>query len=132
MTSSRWISSPPRRLRFCGVDAEKIERFSRLIRAKGHPMPFVFSAQEMYFCRSLQDPRLGLCAAFCCKEAVFKALGRPHDMAQCRFLYRSGQAPQPVQLGAELRNEFGITEACAIVRWGRAGSGELVVAAYLY
>jgi hypothetical protein len=132
MTSSRWISSPPRRLRLCGVDAEKIERFSRLSRAKGHPMPFVFSAQEMYFCRSLPDPCVGLCASFCCKEAVFKALGRPYDMAQCRLLYRSGQALQPVHVGIALRDEFGLSEARALVRRGRTGSGELVVAVYLY
>ena len=35
----------------------------------------------------MHNPSFGLCAAFCVKEALLKAIGRAYDFTDCEFLY---------------------------------------------
>jgi hypothetical protein len=58
------------------------------------PLPMVFSQKEARHIQSLPDRALGLCSAFCCKEAVFKALGSPFNFTECELFYIPGRALQ--------------------------------------
>jgi hypothetical protein len=133
MTSSTWSfesSTPPR---FCGVDAERVVRFASLDIRRLHPFPFVFSAREVYFHRRARDPSRGLCASFCCKEAVFKALAAPLNFTDCELLYAGEPGPVPIRLARSLCREHGLARGAAMVRViGRGGRAEVVVAAYLF
>jgi phosphopantetheinyl transferase (holo-ACP synthase) len=86
-TSLTWTFNSCRDLVSCGIDSEHIHRFSRWALQKGHFLPFLFTNNEIAHCRKLQDPAVGLCAAFCVKEALFKALKRPYHVTGCEFLY---------------------------------------------
>jgi phosphopantetheinyl transferase (holo-ACP synthase) len=131
MTSSRWTSSFSLPVRWFGVDAEEVGRFGRIAAEEGHPMPFVFSAKEIYFQRSLLSPALGLCASFCCKEAVFKALGTPYNFCECELLYKPGSLSTPIHFHERLKQELGVAEGVAVVEVGTGPADEIVVAAYL-
>jgi len=37
-------------------------------------------------CLRLSDPAAGLCAAFCVKEAMYKAIGLPYNFTDCEYL----------------------------------------------
>lgn len=47
----------------------------------------VFSTAEINHIRTLHDQAIGFCASFCCKEATYKALGRPMNFTECELLY---------------------------------------------
>jgi phosphopantetheinyl transferase (holo-ACP synthase) len=51
----------------------------------------VFSRKEVEYIRTLPDQALGFCSSFCCKEAVFKALGSPFSFTECELFYLPGQ-----------------------------------------
>jgi phosphopantetheinyl transferase (holo-ACP synthase) len=79
----------------CGIDAETPARFRHMADDPDWPMPFVFSRREIEHCRALRHPEQGLCAAFCCKEAFFKAIGVPYNYPDCELLLgQSGDAPR--------------------------------------
>ncbi len=89
----------------------------------------VFSAREVEYINRLADPAFGFCAAFCCKEAVFKALGQPINFVECELLYIPDQVIQQPRLS------FGtaIPEiADCSVRIFPNLPGELVAVAYLF
>ena len=131
MTSSRWICSSSLPIKWFGIDAERVVRFERIAGEAGHPMPFVFSAREIYFQRSLPSPALGLCVSFCCKEAVFKALGTPFNFCDCELLYEPGSVSTPIHFQEHLKREQGIAEGVAVVRTDCGPSSEVVVSVYL-
>jgi phosphopantetheinyl transferase (holo-ACP synthase) len=85
-TSLTWTSDSCRRLLSCGIDSERVARFRRMARDRSRFMPFVFTSRERSRCRRLPDPAAGLCAAFCVKEALYKALGSPYNFTDCEFL----------------------------------------------
>ena len=132
-TSSTWSfdsCTPPR---FCGVDAERVARFSTLDIRRTHPFPFVFTAREIYFNRKARNLSLGLCVSFCCKEAVFKALGVPYNFTDCEILYAGEPGLVPIRLARPLCREHGLAGGAAMVRVvGRGSRAEAVVAAYLF
>lgn len=86
-TSLTWTFNSRLALVSCGIDSEHVARFDRWSSNKSDFLPFVFTKQERSHCRLLRNPATGLCAAFCVKEALLKALGRPYDLADCEFLY---------------------------------------------
>lgn len=67
----------------------------------------VFTAREADFAASSGDPGRALCAAFCVKEALFKALGRPLDMWECEVFARPGDWRPVVELRGELAVDLG-------------------------
>lgn len=97
------------RLLGCGIDAEDSRRFTKLV-GENHPWPLVFSRREVDHSRSLPDPAWALCASFCAKEALCKAVQTPFDLALCELLATPGQAAH-LHLAEELRNQFDITSA---------------------
>lgn len=50
-------------------------------------MPLVFTKKEIDHCMRLKNPAAGLCASFCVKEAMLKALRRPYDFTGCEFFF---------------------------------------------
>lgn len=119
-------------LRGAGVDAERVERFAELAHGP-RPWPLVFSAREAAHLMSLPDPAWGFCAAFCCKEALCKALGEPYPFPACEVLARPGQEEQELRVDPELRERHGIGAVVARVLVDhRADRGELVAAVCLF
>ncbi len=58
-----------------GVDIEDIERFAKLHRTKDKLfLKKIFTARELDYCFSKNDPAAHLAVRFCAKEAVVKAL----------------------------------------------------------
>ncbi len=84
-TSLTWTFSACRNVVSCGIDSEQVARFRKWDNAGTDFLPFVFTKREHAHCRRMQSPARGLCAAFCVKEAMFKALGRPYNFTECEF-----------------------------------------------
>ena len=83
MTSSTWRSSGRGKLIGCGVDVESVDRFQQVAENDDHPMPFVFTVEELEHARSRKEPARALCIAFSCKEALRKALPEPYNYTEC-------------------------------------------------
>ena len=80
-TFCTWTSDCPGPLRGAGVDAERIDRFRR------EPLEGVFGPGERLRA-SRGDGRDAerLCAGFCVKEALWKALEEPYDLRECEVI----------------------------------------------
>lgn len=128
MTSSTWTCDLAGPLIGVGIDAESAARFAEAV-LDGLPSPLVFSEREVAHCRGLVDPARGLCAAFCAKEAFFKATRRPMDPRACRLLWEPGRVAQALELDATLVAETGAGGALAQVSWD---GDECVVAVLVF
>jgi len=113
----------------CGIDAESVDRFRRYD-LRDNPLPMVFSSDEISHIRSLSDRALGLCASFCCKEALFKALGKPYTFNQCHLFYEphTDLHHPTLSLTTDQLPEIG---DCTI-RFLHPRPGELVAVAHLF
>jgi phosphopantetheinyl transferase (holo-ACP synthase) len=111
----------------CGIDSEKIRRFEKIARENGHPFPFVFTKHEIDHCQSLASPAQGLCAAFCCKEALRKALAAPYNFTDCEALFNESDRTVTLQLAEGLKREACIEEIQADVMPHPLDAGELIV-----
>jgi phosphopantetheinyl transferase (holo-ACP synthase) len=101
-----------------GVDAEEVRRFEKL--AAGAPRwRLVFTPGEAEHLAAQPRPALAFCAAFCCKEAVCKALGERYPFVECECRVADGgrrleAVPTPglrerhgiVAIGARLRERY--------------------------
>lgn len=133
MTSLTWTYSSSHPLLGCGVDAERIDRFSVLSANDDHPMPFVFSAREVAHHRRLETPARGFCASFCCKEALRKALPEAYHFPECELLADDYNDWQDVRLSPQLRNTFHIDHARArIVEIDYGDFRECLVTVYVF
>ena len=86
MTSSTWRFDTQSTLVGCGVDIEAVDRFEGLAPDDPHPMPFVFSSKEIAHARKHAKPAPYYCLSFTCKEALFKAIGKPYEYKECEIL----------------------------------------------
>lgn len=111
------------------MDAETIARFSRYTDQNG-PLPMVFSRKEVQYIRNLPDKALALCSSFCCKEAVFKALGSPFNFTECELFYIPGLSLQRPVLSLSQQRDVLITDCTAKFLSIRAG--EQVVMVHLF
>ena len=93
-------------MRGAGVDAERVARFDRPGLSR-NPLPMVFTEREAAFARASGDPARALCAAFCAKEALFKAAGRPVDVRGFEVFARPGADRPDVVIGEELARDLG-------------------------
>jgi len=120
-TSSTWSFDSGLPLRGCGVDLERVARFEHLVPPDADRWPLVFSGREIEHARSLGDPARALCAAFCCKEALFKALGTMFEYPECELLFDPESDGQQLLLDAGLVRKQGIAASSTRVRpWGQA------------
>jgi phosphopantetheinyl transferase (holo-ACP synthase) len=122
-------SESDRTLIGCGVDGETVARFSRYA-DQDDPLPMVFSRKEVEHIRTLPDKALAFCSSFCCKEAVFKAMGAPFNFTECELFYLPGQPLQRPVLSFPPANGILITDCTAGFLSTRAG--EQVAVVHLY
>ena len=108
MTSLTWNYNTPSKLTGCGIDAERIERFDSFVSSVEYPMPFVFSGEEVKHFNQLPDPSKGFCAAFCSKEALFKAVSEHYNFSECELFLSGKHTWQTLKLGDALHKQFGI------------------------
>lgn len=134
MTSSTWNSEAYGPLRGVGVDAEQVARFD-LPDTPGNPLPMVFSPEEAAHAAASGRAAWCLCAAFCVKEAMRKALGEPLDPRECRAFAdpgagrtADGALRMRVEAGPGLRTSLRGASVEALLR--EAG-GELVATVVL-
>ena len=132
MISSPRSFDPPAPLISCGIDSERIERFVSWIPGTENPLPLVFTDRELAHCRAQRDPARALCASFCCKEAVFKALGEPYNFTDCELLPDLSSDTCPIALDKALCAAAGIDAAGAWIIWNTAAGRECAVVAYLF
>ncbi len=92
-----------------GLDAEQVARFEKLA-AGDKPWRHVYSAREAEHLAAQPQAAQAFCAAFCCKEALCKALGQAYSFPQFECLYRSGAPEQEFVLAPELKDRHGIDE----------------------
>jgi 4'-phosphopantetheinyl transferase EntD len=129
-TSSTWSFDSGLPLRGCGVDLERVARFERLAAPNADRWPLVFSEREIEHARSLADPARALCAAFCCKEALFKALGAMFEYPACELLFDPADERQQLLLEAGLARARGIAASSA---WAHPwGEGECLGVVYVF
>jgi len=108
-----------------GVDAERIERFRASGNAK-NPLPLVISDREFERASVQPDPASALCASFCFKEALFKAVGAPFDPLEAEWLC-SGSMPGRAALSPELMQTKGIGEVAVRVVFPEPGECVTIV-----
>lgn len=111
----------------CGIDSEKINRFETVARESDHPFPFIFLKAELDHCRSLADSAKGLCAAFCCKEALRKAIAAPYNYTDCEALFDECRQTISLKVAESLKREAGIGEVEADIRYNPLDTGEFIV-----
>ncbi len=92
-------------------------------------MPFVFTRKERSRCRRLSDPAAGLCAAFCVKEALYKAIGRPYNFTDCEFLPGRGRASG--SLAVSRRLALDLRGAVPVAKILRPVQGHVTAVVYL-
>ena len=92
----------------CGIDSEQIERFARLELEGTEPPSLIYSRNEIDHCLNLPDSFIGFCAAFCCKEALFKALKEPYDFTCCELLWVPSQKQFQCNLAEKLSKQYKI------------------------
>ena len=112
-----WNYKTPLSLISCGIDAERIDRFKPYIINDDHPMPFVFSGEEITYIRQLSDPAKGLCSAFCCKEALFKAISKHYNFPDCELFLTEGNQWHNLKLSHDLHTRYGINKAEARIEF---------------
>jgi phosphopantetheinyl transferase len=116
MTSSTWTFDLGGRLTGVGIDAESVSRFGPAVPGESL-LPLVFSEREARHFDGLPDPARGYCAAFCAKEAFFKATGVPMDPRACRLWWEPGREKLDLDLDDALVRETGVARALARVAW---------------
>lgn len=128
MTSSTWTFETGRRLIGCGVDAERPARFEKLVGEKT-PWHLVYSEREVAHVRGLPNQALGFCAAFCCKEAVVKAVEDSFPFSECEVFYEPDGTAN-LSLSSRFSQEWGVQ--AADVRISRPTDEEVVAVVYLF
>jgi len=73
-------------------------------------MPLVFTRAEVDHARTLPFPARALCACFCAKEAVFKAIAGPYNFTDCE-LFLSADDTAELRLSPALTAEHGVGSA---------------------
>jgi phosphopantetheine--protein transferase-like protein len=131
MTSSTSRSDPPAPILGCGVDCEAVARFAPMLAADDHPMPLVFTGAEVDHARRAPCPARALCACFCAKEALFKALGGPYEFTDCELFLRAGDAAE-LRLAPALVSEHGIASATVEVSDVKEKDGVVMAIVRLY
>ena len=112
-TSLTWTFNSRLALVSCGIDSEHVARFYKWEKAGKNILPFVYTPKERTHCRGLADPAKGLCAAFCVKEALCKALERPYDFTDCEFLYAGTLQNSLFALSGKIAPRMRNIQACA-------------------
>jgi phosphopantetheinyl transferase (holo-ACP synthase) len=115
----------------CGIDCEKTSRIESIIGTDDHPFPFVFTRPEIDHCRRLANPARGLNAAFCCKEALYKALCRPYNFTECEVFFDEESFAVTVRTSEAFRNENGFLELTAAITQNPLDNDELIASVYL-
>ncbi len=117
----------------CGIDAEAIARFRGAGGRAIDPWDAVYTGREADHARGLADPAVGLCAGFCCKEAVLKALGTSLDYRECELFFSPERPEQELRLATSLCREHGIRGWTARVEVSDAdGEAECVATVFLF
>ena len=118
-------------MRGIGLDAEQVTRFEKLA-AGDKPWRHVYSAREAAHLAAQPQAAQAFCAAFCCKEALCKALGEFYSFPEFECLYRAGAPEQEFVLAAGLKERHGIAEVRVRIDTRFLGErGEFVVEVYL-
>ena len=117
MTSLRWNYETSNCLVACGIDAERVDRFKSYIAGDEHPMPFVFSKDEIKHIRKLTNPEKGFSAAFCTKEAFFKAVSKIYNLSECELFFTGDDGWQKIKLSSDLCKDLKINSAVAKIEF---------------
>ncbi len=113
----------------CGIDSEHCGRFSKWGADRAKPSPIIFSQKEIEHCFTLSDPSQGLCASFCCKEAVLKACGDSYNLNTCELFWNPSQKKYHISLSEKFCKEYQIQESIAEVKM--SSEGECIVVVFL-
>ena len=132
MISLTWIYKSPYKLFACGLDAEQVERFIGYITNGDHPMPFVFSKEEIRHFNQLAEPEKGFCAAYCSKEAFFKAVSLPYNFNECELYFSDEASWQTLKLSDDIKKKFGILSAEVKLEFFEYPFQECIAAVYLF
>jgi phosphopantetheinyl transferase (holo-ACP synthase) len=90
-----------------GVDAEEVRRFEKLAVGAAR-WRLVFTPREAEHLAAQPRPAVAFCAAFCCKEAVCKALGERYPFVECECRFAPGGRVAEVELAPALRERHGV------------------------
>jgi len=118
-------------VRGIGIDAEQVSRFEKFA-AGERPWRLVYSAREAQYLAAQPQAARAFCAAFCCKEAFYKALGEFYPFPEFECLYRAGAPGQEFVLAPGLKERHGIGEVRVSIDEQFLGErGEFVVEVHL-
>lgn len=129
ITSSTLKFETKAKLIACGIDSEHIIRFSKYGYEDGKPSPFIYSQKEIDYYMSSDDPITGLCVAFCCKEAAYKALEQAFNYDTCEIYWDKSITTYKFFLSDEICDDLAIKEKHAKVEI--TPEGECIVIVYL-
>jgi phosphopantetheinyl transferase (holo-ACP synthase) len=89
-----------------GIDAEQVARFEKFA-AGAAPWRLVYSEREARHLAAQPRVAVAFCAAFCCKEAFYKAFGAPLSFPHLECLYLDGGAEPRLVLTPALAERLG-------------------------
>jgi len=130
--SLTWSFNETLALLACGIDSERIGRFTTWASGKDSAPGWIFSEAEQKHFAALAEPAHGCCASFCCKEALLKALGEPFDYAACELFYHPGDRVHEIRLDRELAARHGVGKSIAVTLINALDEEEMIVVAYLF
>jgi len=114
-----------------GLDAEQVSRFEKLV-VGVKPWRHVYSAREARHLATQPLAAQAFCVAFCCKEALCKALGEAYSFPEFECLYRSGAPEQEFVLAPGLKERHGLEKVRVRIDNQFFGErGEFVVEVFL-
>lgn len=131
MTSLTWCFNSGLCLLGCGVDSEKIQRFSRILKDEFPQFPLVFSKKEIQYILDSSDPAKTMCACFCLKEAVFKALKEPYNFNKCELFPDLDKKFNDFHLPPSLCGKYHVKSSFCVINQPVENREEMVVVAYL-
>ncbi len=113
----------------CGIDSDHIARFAKWGTDRKEASPLVFSEKELDYCFTLDNPATGLCASFCSKEALFKALEKPYDYTGCELFWHPSLKEHQLVLDEKLTKKHGIVKLKTDLKI--TAKGECIIIIYL-
>jgi phosphopantetheine--protein transferase-like protein len=136
MSSSTWTSKIQGKPVGCGVDLETVDRFRGALENDAHPIPFVFTKNEIDHALAQHDTALALSACFTAKEAVQKALRAPYNFTECELFpvfVREGNAFEgELVLSPSLKQAYQLSGARVRCSFNREVEGEILTTAILF
>ncbi len=132
MTSLTWSFKASKPLLRCGIDAESVDRFEKLLAQDSRPFPLLFNDREIQYIQSGSEAAWKFCVAFCVKEALVKSFGESYDFLEVQVFPKHDESLQTIEFSPEFEKQSGITKSVFKILQDELPSKEIAVIVYVF